>query len=79
MHKVNFTGYIEIDELPDDRGSIDNWLGRAIADAVKKGNRSETGLEHLRILHIKWDLDVCQTCRGRDGKHSSLCGELGYG
>lgn len=56
MPKVIFKGYINIDEMPDDRGSIDNWLGRAIADAVKKGNRSETGLEHLSILHIVWNI-----------------------
>ena len=57
MPKVKFTGWIEIDETPDDRGSVDNWLGTAIADAVEKGNESETGLEHLSILHISWELE----------------------
>lgn len=56
-HRVIFTGYMDLDEMPDDRGSIDNWLARFISDAVKKGNRSESGLDHLEILHIEWDLE----------------------
>lgn len=55
--KVHFSGYITIDEVPDDRGSVDNWLARGIAEAVKKGEESETGLDHLRLLHITWNLE----------------------
>lgn len=56
MPKIIFTGYVNVDETPDDRGSIDNWLAGAIAAAVKKGSQSESGLDHLQILHIKWKL-----------------------
>ena len=54
--RVHFNGYIDLDEIPDDRGSIDNWLARRIMAEATPAMQGESGLEVLRHLHISWDL-----------------------
>lgn len=54
--KIRFVGEVEFDEAPDDRGSIDNWLVRAIEEAVENGADTETGLEVLHILKLSWEV-----------------------
>jgi hypothetical protein len=55
--KIRFTGWIDLKEVPDDRGSIDNWLAGAIEGAAIVGEQSVDGLKALEILHIKWVLE----------------------
>lgn len=57
MPKIIFSGYIDIDEIPDDAGTVDNWLAKAIDAAAERGRLSESGLDALNILHVTSDVD----------------------
>ncbi len=38
MPKIYFSGFIEVDELPDDLGSAQLWVVNSITEAVEKNN-----------------------------------------